>query len=77
MKRRRRVKGKEGLEQTVYTRKRLRLESGWMSKFVKLQRDDRGFSTQEVEVIMAYYPGKPINKHRARTTRTNLKFSIP
>ena len=65
VKRRRKLKGRPALEQAAYTRKRMRREAKWVSRHSQLSSDERGFTQEEVGVIMAFYPGKPVNRHRS------------
>ena len=54
VKRRKKIRGLEALEQAAYTRKRLRAEGKWVSRFVELQRDERGYDGEEISTIMAF-----------------------
>ena len=54
------------MKQAAYPRKRLRAEGKRVSRFVELQRDERGYDGKEISTIMAYCPGRPINRHRKK-----------
>ena len=62
MKRRKKLRGLEALKRAAYPRKRLRAEGKRVSRFVELQRDERGYDGEEITTIMAVYPGRPIKQ---------------
>jgi hypothetical protein len=53
------VKGRERLEQAVYTRKRLRAEHRWMNRYWELKGEPYNFNDAELAAIMAHHPGQP------------------